>query len=124
MNTKGKARQPEATGAGLECNHTADHTLFSESIKKKIEARAKANQGTRTDLSHISEKSAPALDRYKEIAKIAGSSHDSVSKVACRVWALDYSLEMARQKYADRRQVWRQAGVCVLIGVLRFAGVA
>ena len=79
MTTNGKARQPGATGAGLECNRTADHPPFPESVKKKI---------------------------------------------ACRVWAIDYSLEMARQKYADRPQVWKQAGICILIGVLRFVGVA
>jgi hypothetical protein len=55
-------------------------------------------------------------------------NHTLISKakqrIASRLWAIDYGLEVTRQHYADRHQVWRQAGVCVLIGVLRFAGVA
>ena len=40
-----------------------------------------------------------------------------------RVWVLSYSLEEARQRYADRRQLLRQAGVCLLLALLRLAGV-
>lgn len=49
-------------------------------LKKKaaIAAKAKANQGTRTD---ISQNSVKCIDTQKEIATAAGVSHDTVSKV-------------------------------------------
>lgn len=43
-------------------------------------------------------------------------------RVASRVWALSYSLEEARQRYADRRQLLRQAGACLLLALLRLTG--
>jgi hypothetical protein len=39
------------------------------------------------------------------------------------VWVLAYSLEEARQRYADRRQLLRQAGACIVLAVLRLVGV-
>jgi hypothetical protein len=44
-------------------------------------------------------------------------------KLACRIWVLTYSMEEARQRYADRRQLLPQAGVCLLLILLRLVGV-
>lgn len=44
-------------------------------------------------------------------------------RVSSRVWVLTYSMEEARQRYADRRQLLRQAGVCLLLCLLRLVGV-
>ena len=44
-------------------------------------------------------------------------------RFASRVWVLAYSLEEARQRYADRRQLLRQAAACLLLALLRLAGV-
>ena len=40
-----------------------------------------------------------------------------------RVWVVTYCLEESRQSYADRRQLLRQAGACLLLALLRLAGV-
>jgi len=39
-----------------------------------------------------------------------------------RLWAVAYSLEEARQRYADKRQLMRQAAACIALSLLRFAG--
>lgn len=39
------------------------------------------------------------------------------------VWRLSYSLEEARQRYADRRQLLRQAVACIGLAILRLVGV-
>jgi hypothetical protein len=39
------------------------------------------------------------------------------------VWVMSYSMEEARQRYADRRQLLRQAGACLALALLRLAGV-
>lgn len=38
------------------------------------------------------------------------------------IWALSYRIEEARQRYAGRRQLLRQAGACIGLAVLRLAG--
>ncbi len=43
--------------------------------------------------------------------------------VAYRVWVMSYSMEEARQRYADRRQLLRQAAACIALALLRLAGV-
>jgi len=44
-------------------------------------------------------------------------------RLTSRVWALSYSAEEARQRYADRRQLLRQAGACLILALLRLIGV-
>lgn len=39
-----------------------------------------------------------------------------------RIWVLSYSIEEARQRYANRRQPLRQAGACLLLALLRLSG--
>ena len=43
--------------------------------------------------------------------------------IGYRIWVLSYSLEEARQRYADRRQLLRQAAACIALALLRLAGV-
>lgn len=40
-----------------------------------------------------------------------------------RIWVLTYSMEEARQRYADRRHLLRQVGACLILVLLRMAGV-
>ena len=54
------------------------HALMFEPIIKK---RAKENQGTRTDIPQNSAESLSPIETREEIAKIAGVSHDTISKV-------------------------------------------
>lgn len=49
-------------------------------LEDEIKARAKVNQGSRNDLN-IPQKSAKSTETRKEVAKIAGVSHDTISKV-------------------------------------------
>ncbi len=44
-------------------------------------------------------------------------------RFASRIWVLTYSMEEARQRYADRRQLLRQAGACLILVLLRLVGV-
>lgn len=39
------------------------------------------------------------------------------------LWVLTYNAEEARQRYADKRQLIRQAGACLVLALLRIAGV-
>lgn len=39
------------------------------------------------------------------------------------LWVATYAIEEARQHYADRRQLLRQAGACIVLALLRLAGV-
>ena len=48
-------------------------------LKEAIAAEAKANQGTRTDICQKSDIS--SIDTKKELAKVAGVSHDTIHKV-------------------------------------------
>lgn len=43
--------------------------------------------------------------------------------VPSRIWVLTYSMEEARQRYSDRRQLLRQAWACLALVLLRLAGV-
>jgi hypothetical protein len=44
-------------------------------------------------------------------------------RLSYRIWVLAYSLEESRQRYADRRQLLRQAAVCLLLALLRLVGM-
>lgn len=54
---------------------------FAQAIAK----RAKENQGTRNDICQKSDKS---IDTKKEVAKIAGVSHDTIHRVEVRIGEL------------------------------------
>ena len=43
-------------------------------------------------------------------------------EITSRVWLVGYDLELARQRYADRRQLLRQAAACVGLAILRKVG--
>ena len=43
-------------------------------------------------------------------------------KIASRVWVMTYSVEESRQRYADRGQLFRQAGACLMLVLLRLVG--
>lgn len=45
-----------------------------------------------------------------------------IGRLTARVWRLAYDLETARGRYADRRQLWRQAGACMALALIRLAG--
>lgn len=51
-------------------------------LKPEIEARAKANQGTRTDLSVNSSKSYPPTDTRKEMAKAVGIGEQAMGRIS------------------------------------------
>ena len=51
-------------------------------LKPEIETRAKANQGTRTDLSVNSPKSYPPTDTRKEMAKAVGIGEQAMGRIA------------------------------------------
>lgn len=40
-----------------------------------------------------------------------------------RIWLYTYSLEEARQRYSDKRQLLRQAAACIALAFLRLVGV-
>ena len=66
---------------GLSCRFSGRATIRGElALKRKhiIAAKAKKNQGVRTDISQNSVKS---VDTQKELAKIAGVSHDTIARV-------------------------------------------
>ena len=46
-----------------------------------------------------------------------------IDRVTSRAWVLSYRMEEARQRYADKRQLIRQAGVCLILAVLRLVGM-
>jgi hypothetical protein len=48
---------------------------------------------------------------------------DILNSIGIAVWKLAYSLEEARQRYTDRRQLLKQAGACIGLAVLRLIGV-
>ena len=66
---------------------------LSIKLKKVISARAKKQQGARTDILQNSAKSSP-IDTRKEIAKIARVSHDTIDKVG---YVLDKGSEETKQ---------------------------
>ena len=55
-----------------------DRSLLAVRLKNLFAEKAKKNQGARTD---ISQKSVKSVDTQKELAKIAGVSHDTIHKV-------------------------------------------
>ena len=70
---------------GLSCRFSGRATIRGElALKRKhiIAAKAKENQGRRTDLNLLqnSAKSKP-IDTRAELAKIAGVSHDTIARV-------------------------------------------
>jgi hypothetical protein len=56
-----------------------DRVILARRLEEVISQRSR--QGARTDLCQNSDKSLPPLDTKKEIAKVAGVSHDTVAKV-------------------------------------------
>ena len=58
---------------------TYDRVVLALKLKPVIAAKAKENQGERTDLTCV--RNQTKVDTKKEIAKIAGVSHDTVAKV-------------------------------------------
>lgn len=46
-----------------------------------------------------------------------------LSWLARQVWILNYSLEESRQRYAGRHQFMREACMCVVLALIRLAGV-
>lgn len=55
-----------------------DRSVLALKLKPVIAEKAKEQQGTRTD---ISQKSVKSHDTQKELAKVAGVSHDTIHKV-------------------------------------------
>lgn len=56
-----------------------DRVVLAKRLEKVVSERSR--QGERNDLFQKSEKSLPPLDTTKEIAKVAGVSHDTVARV-------------------------------------------
>lgn len=57
---------------------TYDRSILALKLKPVIAEKAKVQQGARTD---ISQKSVKSCDTQKELAKVAGVSHDTIHKV-------------------------------------------
>jgi len=55
-----------------------DRSILALKLKPAIAEKAKENQGSRTDICQKSDKS---IDTKKELAKVAGVSHDTIHKV-------------------------------------------
>ena len=55
-----------------------DRSVLALKLKPIIAEKAKESQGTRTDICQKSDKS---IDTKKELAKVAGVSHDTIHKV-------------------------------------------
>ena len=55
-----------------------DRSILALRLKPIIAQQAKSNQGIRTD---ISQNSVKCVDTQKELAKLAGVSHDTIAKV-------------------------------------------
>lgn len=58
-----------------------DRTKLALQLEAIYSARAKENQGTRTDIKQNSAVSNQPMETRKEVAKVAGVSHDTVSRV-------------------------------------------
>jgi hypothetical protein len=56
-------------------------------------------------------------------SRAASILHCKVNSIRNALWLLDYSLEEARQRYAGRRQMLRQAAACIAIALLQLVGV-
>lgn len=57
-----------------------DRSRLALQLKALVAARAKANQGTRTDIRQNSDESSPISTKH-ELAAVAGVSHDTIHKV-------------------------------------------
>ena len=68
--------------------------------------------GTRRDNGHV------------EVAGVVTTKQKIMccNFITLRIWALTYTVEVARQHYADRRQLLWQAAACLLLAALRMAG--
>ena len=58
---------------------------------------------------------------YTPQAKSVGAA--LMAALSSRIWVHTYTLEEARERYADRRQLLRQAAVCLMLVLLRLVGV-
>ena len=56
-------------------------------------------------------------------SRAASILHCKLNSIRNALWLLEYSLEEARQRYAVRQQLFRQAAVCLIIGALQLIGV-
>lgn len=48
---------------------------------------------------------------------------ESIKALENCAWVLSYSIEEARQRFAGRRQLLRQAAACLILALLRLVGV-
>ena len=55
--------------------------------------------------------------------RAASILHGKLNSIRNALWVLQYSLEEARHRHADRRQLLRQAAACIALALLRLAGV-
>ena len=46
-----------------------------------------------------------------------------LGKLGHAAWVAAYTVEQARQRYAGKGQLFRQAGACILLAMLRLLGV-
>lgn len=46
-----------------------------------------------------------------------------INRLTRGIWTIAFDLELARERYAGRGQLWRQAGACVVLAILRAGGV-
>jgi hypothetical protein len=53
----------------------------------------------------------------------AGMAESESAMIGRTIWVATYAIEEARQRYADRRQLLRQAGACIVLSLLRLIGV-
>ena len=60
---------------------------------------------------------------FETTSKRHFTSGNLLGKLGRAAWIAAYAVEEARQRYADRRQLFRQAGACILLAALRLAGV-
>ena len=56
-------------------------------------------------------------------SRAASILHCKLNSIRNALWLLEYSLEEARQRHAGRRQLFRQAAICIALALLRFVGV-
>ena len=56
-------------------------------------------------------------------SRAASILHFKLNSIRNFIWLLSYSLEEARHRYAKRRQLVRQAAVCIVLALLRLVGL-
>ncbi len=69
----------KSTGVRHRDLNNYERSLLALKIKPDIAKKAKENQGERTDLTSV--RNLTNVDTKKEIAKLAGVSHDTIAKV-------------------------------------------